>query len=91
MQHPNKHTCNIRQKKTDETLRTGACNICVQPLQHVQHHDLFLQHPYQTDVPRVLVVPRERGKALVLDAGVPGIPRERGKAHGKVVEEERPL
>jgi hypothetical protein len=33
--------------KTDETLRTVACNIRVQPLQHMQHPDLLLQHPYE--------------------------------------------
>jgi hypothetical protein len=32
MQHPNKHTCNIR----------------IQPLQHMQHPDLHLQHPRET-------------------------------------------
>jgi hypothetical protein len=31
--------------KTDGTLGTDACNIRVQPLQHMQHPDLFLQHP----------------------------------------------
>jgi hypothetical protein len=38
MQHPDKYI--------DETLRIGAYIIRVQPLQHVQHPDLFLQHPY---------------------------------------------
>jgi hypothetical protein len=44
--------CNIQtntlatyiEKKTDETLRTGACNICLQPL---QHPDLLLQKQLQ--------------------------------------------
>ena len=55
MQHPDKYSCNIRRKKTNETLRTGACNIRVQPLQHVQHPDYFcnirmkhLQHTSKT-------------------------------------------
>jgi hypothetical protein len=47
MQHPDKHTCNVRLKK-DETLGTDACNIRVQPLQYMQHPDLFFQHPYET-------------------------------------------
>ena len=29
-------------KNTDETLVTDLCNICIQPLQHMQHPDLFL-------------------------------------------------
>jgi hypothetical protein len=48
-QHPDKHTCNIRLKKIDETLRTDT-------LQHTrtiiatcaQYLDLLLQHPYET-------------------------------------------
>jgi hypothetical protein len=48
MQPSDKHTCNIRWKKTDETLRTGAYNIRVQPLLHMQHPDLLSQHPYET-------------------------------------------
>jgi hypothetical protein len=44
MQHPNKHTCNIRLDKTDELLEKEACNIRVQPLQHMQHPGLNLQH-----------------------------------------------
>jgi hypothetical protein len=48
--------CNIQintlstyvEKKTDETLRTGAYNIRVQPLQHMQYPDLLLQRPYET-------------------------------------------
>jgi hypothetical protein len=35
-------------KKTNETLGIDACNVRVQPLQHMQHPDLFLQHPYET-------------------------------------------
>jgi hypothetical protein len=35
-------------KKTDETFRTDARDICVQSLQHVQHPDLLIQHPYET-------------------------------------------
>jgi hypothetical protein len=42
-----KHTCNVRWKKTDETFGTDVCNIRVQLLQHVQHTDLLLQHPYK--------------------------------------------
>jgi hypothetical protein len=30
--------------KTDETLGTDVCNTRVQPLQHMQHPDLLLQH-----------------------------------------------
>jgi hypothetical protein len=48
MQHPNKHIYNIRLKKIDETLKTEAYNIRVQPLQHMQYPDLLLQHPYET-------------------------------------------
>jgi hypothetical protein len=47
IQHANKHTCNITLKK-DETFGTDAYNIRVQPLQHVQHPDLFLKHSYET-------------------------------------------
>ena len=47
MQHPNKHTYNIRLEK-DKIFGTDACNIRVQPLQHVQHPDLLLKHPYET-------------------------------------------
>jgi hypothetical protein len=47
MQHPNKHTCNVRLEKTDETFGTDACNIRVEPLQHMQHPDLLLQHTYE--------------------------------------------
>jgi hypothetical protein len=32
---------------TDETLGIEACNISVQPLQHMEHHHLLLQHPYE--------------------------------------------
>ena len=47
--------CNIQKEthlqctyqKTDETFRTDAFNIRIQTLQHVQHPDLFLQHPYE--------------------------------------------
>jgi hypothetical protein len=35
-------------KNTDETLETDACNIRVQPLQHMQYLNLFLQHPSET-------------------------------------------
>jgi hypothetical protein len=35
-------------EKTDETLKIGACNIRVQPLQRMQRPDLLLQHPYKT-------------------------------------------
>ena len=35
-------------EKADETLETNAYNIRLQPLQHVQHRGLFLQHPYET-------------------------------------------
>ena len=34
--------------KTDETLDKDSCNIHVQPLQHMQHLDILLQHPYDT-------------------------------------------
>jgi hypothetical protein len=44
MQHPDKHTC-MRPENIDETLVTNLCNIRVQPLQHMQHPDLLLQHP----------------------------------------------
>jgi len=42
MQHPDKHTCNVRLKNTDETLGTDTCNIRVQPLQHMQHPPIYL-------------------------------------------------
>jgi hypothetical protein len=29
MQHPGKHTCKMVMKRTDETLGTEACNVCV--------------------------------------------------------------
>jgi hypothetical protein len=48
MQHPNKHTCNIRLDKTDEILEKEACNIRVQPFQHIQHPGPNLQHLYKT-------------------------------------------
>ena len=35
-------------EKTDEALGTDVCNIRVQPLQHMQHPDLLLQHPHET-------------------------------------------
>jgi hypothetical protein len=35
-------------EKTDETLGTNIYNISVQPLQHMQHPDIFLQYPYKT-------------------------------------------
>jgi hypothetical protein len=35
-------------EKTDETLGTNTCNVHVQLLQHMQHHDLLLQHPHET-------------------------------------------
>jgi hypothetical protein len=35
-------------ENTDETLGTYASNVCVQPLQHMQHLDLLLQHPCET-------------------------------------------
>jgi hypothetical protein len=38
------HTCT----KTDETLEIDACNIRVQPLQHMQRRNLLLQHPHKT-------------------------------------------
>jgi hypothetical protein len=47
MQHPNKHTRNTHEK-TDEKFGTDTCNICVQPLQYVQHPNLSFQHPYET-------------------------------------------
>jgi hypothetical protein len=34
-------------EKTDETFGTHTCNICVLPLQHMQHPDLLLQYPYE--------------------------------------------
>jgi hypothetical protein len=37
----------LMSEKTDKTLETKACNIRVQPLQHMQHPDLFLQHIYE--------------------------------------------
>jgi hypothetical protein len=42
------NTLAIYVEKIDETLRIGACNIHVQPLQHVQHPDLLLQHTSET-------------------------------------------
>ena len=49
--------CNIKintlatyVEKTDETLEIEACNIRVQPLQHMKHPDLLLQYPYETIV-----------------------------------------
>jgi hypothetical protein len=42
MQHPDKHTCNIRLKTTDETLGPDTCNIRVQPLHHMQHPPIYL-------------------------------------------------
>jgi hypothetical protein len=61
MQHPDKrhatyvlNTWNIQINtlatylwKTIETLGK-ACNILVQPLQHMQHPDLFLQYQHET-------------------------------------------
>jgi hypothetical protein len=35
-------------EKVVETFETYTCNIRVQPLQHMQDHDLFLQHSYET-------------------------------------------
>jgi hypothetical protein len=35
-------------EKADETFRTFACNIRVQPVQHMQHPDLVLQYSYKT-------------------------------------------
>jgi hypothetical protein len=35
-------------EKTDKTLGTDICNMRVQPLQHIQHLNLLLQHPYET-------------------------------------------
>jgi hypothetical protein len=48
MEHPNKNTCNKRLEKIDEISRIEACNIRVQPLQHIQHPDPLLQHLYKT-------------------------------------------
>jgi hypothetical protein len=48
MQHPDKHTCNNTSKNTDETLETDLCNMHIQPLQHVQHSDILLQHSFET-------------------------------------------
>jgi hypothetical protein len=45
MQHRDKHTFNIRRERIDETLKTETYNICVQTSQHMQHHELLLQHP----------------------------------------------
>jgi hypothetical protein len=33
-------------EKADKTFGTDTYNIGVQPLQHLQHPDLFLQHPF---------------------------------------------
>jgi SUMO ligase MMS21 Smc5/6 complex component len=33
--------------QTDETLKTEACYIRVQPLQHMKHRGLLFQHPYE--------------------------------------------
>ena len=48
MQHPDKHTCNMRPKtqmkhtsETSETLETYAWNMPLKKLQHMQH----VQHP----------------------------------------------
>jgi polyphosphate kinase len=48
MQHSNKYTYNMCSKNTDETLVIDLCNIRKQPLQHMQYHDILLQHPYET-------------------------------------------
>jgi hypothetical protein len=47
MQHLEKHLQHT-SKETNETLGTEACNIRVQPLQHMQHPDLYFQHQYET-------------------------------------------
>jgi hypothetical protein len=31
-----------------ETLQTETCSIRVQPLQHMQHPDILLQHQHET-------------------------------------------
>jgi hypothetical protein len=50
-EHPDKHSCNMCLKKTDETMGTKACNIRVQPLQHKPSrsniHIKHLQHTYE--------------------------------------------
>jgi hypothetical protein len=48
MQHPDKHTCNNTSKNTNETLGSDLCNIHIQPLQHMQHSDILLQHSLET-------------------------------------------
>ena len=48
MQHPDKTYLKHTSENTDETLETDLCNIRVQPLQHMQHLDLLLQHPHKT-------------------------------------------
>jgi hypothetical protein len=48
MQHPDKHTYNIRPENIEETFVTDLCNIRVQPLQYMQYPNLFLQHPSET-------------------------------------------
>ena len=45
---PDKHTCDMHLKNTDETLVIDLYNIRVQPLQHMQHPDILLQHPSKT-------------------------------------------
>jgi hypothetical protein len=42
MQHTNKHTCNIRLEKTDETLGAKAGYI------HVQHRNICMKHLQHT-------------------------------------------
>jgi hypothetical protein len=48
MQHLNKAHLEHTSGKIDETLKTEACNLQVQPLQCMQYPDLFLQHPHET-------------------------------------------
>jgi hypothetical protein len=48
MQYPDETHLQHMYEKTEETLGTDICNISVQPLQHMQHPDLFLQYPYKT-------------------------------------------
>jgi hypothetical protein len=40
----------MRLGKTDETLGAKACNIRAQLLQHMQHQNPLLHHPYDAAV-----------------------------------------
>ena len=50
MQHLDKTRLQHTSENTDEILGIDLYNICVQPLQQMQHPDLLLQHLYETIV-----------------------------------------